>query len=168
MEKVGPLLIQLVIGISLICGIEAIRRRLGPGHAAGTVRSTQAFETAFVTRANMDLYMRVMRATAERERNPAPEDLRTMTAFKRIRSAAPAATLTPEEKQVVQRAFLLINALDEVVAAETHVDANQYRSAKAAVESVLPAPNPRRRDVPVVVTPDEWRALESRGAILLP
>ena len=168
MDKLGPSLIQLMIGISLICGIEAIRRRFRPSHAAQTVRSTRAPAPAFVTQANLDLYMRVMRATAERARNPAPEDLRTMAAFKRIRSAAFATKLTPEEKQIVRRALLLINALDEVVAEEKRVDADRYRSAKAAVESVLPVPNTHPRDVRGVVTLDEWRALESRGAVLLP
>jgi len=167
-EKVGTLLIQLMIGISLVCGIEAIRRRFGPAHVAETVRSTRAPDPAFVTQANLDLYMRVMRATAERARNPGPEDLRTMAAFKRIRSAAFATKLTPEEKQIVRRALLLINALDEVVAEEKHVDADRCSSAKAAVEAVLPAPNTHPRDVRGVVTLDEWRALESGGAVLLP
>ena len=170
MEKVGSSLIQLMIGISLICGIEAIRRRLGPMHAAETVRSTQAPETAHVTQANVDLYLGVMRATAERARNPGPDDLTTMAAFKRIRNApsSPATKLTPEEKQIVRRALLLINALDEVVAQEKHVDRDRYRSAKAAVESVLPAPDQHRRELSEVVTPEEWQALKSKGAALAP
>jgi len=170
MEKVGCSLIQLMIGISLICGIEAIRRRLGPMHAAETLRSIQAPETTDVTQAKVDLYLGVMRATAERARNPTPEDLATMAAFKGIRHvlSSPATKLTPEEKQIVQRASLLINALDDVVARETHVDPGRYRSAKAAVESVLPAPDQHRREVLGVVTPEEWQALKSKGAALAP
>src|SRR6516165_2537519 len=120
MEKVGSSLIQLMIGISLICGIEAIRRRLGPMRAAETVRPAQAREPAHVSQANVDLYLRVMRATAERARNPAPQDLTTMAAFRRIRYGprSAATKLRPEEQEIVQRASLLINALDEIVAQE--------------------------------------------------
>ena len=170
MEKIGCSLIQLMIGISLICGIEAIRRRLGPMHAAESVRSTQAPETTDVTQANVDLYLGVMRATAERARNPTPEDLATMAAFTRIRNhpSFPATKLTPEDKQIVQRATLLINALDDVVAREKHVDPDRYRSAKAAVETVLPVPDQHRREASGVVTPEEWQALMSKGAALAP
>jgi hypothetical protein len=170
MEKVGCSLIQLMIGISLICGIEAIRRRLGPMHAAETFRSIQAHVTTDVTQAKVDLYLKVMRATAERAQNPTSHDLATMAAFKRIRSVPSrlSTELTPEEKQIVQRAFLLSNALDDVVAREKHVDPDQYRNAKAAVESVLPAPDQHRREVLGVVTPEEWQALKSKGAALAP
>jgi len=167
MEKLGCSLIQLMIGISLICGIEAIRRRLGPMHAAETVRSTQAPGTTDVTQANVDLYLKVMRATAERARNPTAEDLATMAAFKRIRNApsSPVTKLTPEEKQIAQRASLLINALDAVVAREKHVDPGRYRSAKGAVESVLPVPDQHRREVSGVLTPEEWQVVKSNAAL---
>jgi hypothetical protein len=170
MEKVGSSLIQLMIGISLICGIEAIRRRLGPIRAAETARPTQARETTRVTKANLDLYLRVMRATAERARNPPPEDLTTMAAFRRIRNSprSPATKLTAEEHEIVQRALLLMNALDEIVARETHVDTDRYRSAKAAVESVLPAPDQHHRDLFGDVTPEEWQTLKSKSAALAP
>jgi hypothetical protein len=170
MEKVGSSLIQLMIGISLICGIEAIRRRLGPMRAAETVRPAQAREPAHVSQANVDLYLRVMRATAERARNPAPQDLTTMAAFRRIRYGprSAATKLRPEEQEIVQRALLLMNALDEIVAREKHVDTNQYRGAKAAVESVLPCLDQHHRDLSGVVTPEEWQALKSKGAALAP
>jgi hypothetical protein len=170
MERVGSSLIQLMIGISLICGIEAIRRRLGPMRAAETVRPAQAREPAHVSQAKVDLYLRVMRATAERARNPAPEDLTTMAAFRRIRYGprSAATKLRPEEQEIVQRASLLINALDEIVAQEKHVDTNQYRSAKAAVESVLPSLDQHHSDLSGVVTPEEWQALKSKGAALAP
>jgi hypothetical protein len=170
MEKVGSSLIQLMIGISIICGIEAIRRRLGPMRAAETVRSTQAREPAHVSPADVDLYLRVMRVTAERARNPSPEDLTTMAAFRRIRYGlrSPATKLTPEEHEIVQRASLLMNSLDEIVAQEKHVDANRYRSAKTAVESVLPAPDQHHRDLSGVVTPVEWQALKSKSSALAP
>jgi hypothetical protein len=170
MEKVGSSLIQLMIGISLICGIEAIRRRLGPMHAAESVRSTQAPETAHVTQDSVDFYLRVMRATAERARHPALEDLTTMAAFRRIRNTprSPAAKLTPKEQEVVQRAFLLANALDDIVAQETRVDTDRYRSAKAAVESVLPVPDQHGREPSGVVTSEERQASKSKGAALAP
>ena len=170
MEKVGSSLIQLMIGISLICGIEAIRRRLGPMRAAETVRSTQARQTAVVTQANVDLYLRVMRAAAERARNPAPEDRTTIAAFKHIRNSprSSATKLTPDEEEIVQRALLLLNALDEIVAREERVDPDRYRSAKAAVESVLPTPEQDGRGLTGVVTPEEWQTLKSKGAALTP
>ncbi len=161
MEKVGCSLIQLMIGISLICGIEAARRRLGPMHAA---------EASRVTQADVNLYMAVMRSAAERVRNPAPQDLATMAAFQRIRDArsSPATKLTPEEKHIIQRAFLITNALDEVVAQEKHVDTDRYRSAKAAVESVLPAADQQHRIASGAVTPAERQVLKSKGAALAP
>jgi hypothetical protein len=170
MEKVGSSLIQLMIGICLICGIEAIRRRIGPMRAAETVRPTQARETAHVTQTNVDLYLRVMRATAERARNPAPADLTTMTAFNRIKNGPrlPATKLTAEEQEIVQRAFLLVNALDEIVAKENRVDVDRYRGAKAAVESVLPSPDHHRPNLSGFVTPEEWRVLKSKGDVLVP
>jgi hypothetical protein len=168
MEKVGCSLIQLAMVVSLIFGIDAIRRRLSPMRGAENVRSTQAPETGDVTQADVDLYLGVMRATAQRARNPAPEDFTTMAAFKRIKNARSslATKLTPEEKQIIQRAFLLTNALDEVVAREKHVDTDRYRSAKAAVESVLPAPDQHHGEASV--TPEKWQALKSKGAALAP
>jgi hypothetical protein len=170
MEKVGCSLIQLMIGISFLCGIEAVRRRLGPMCAPETVLPTQVRGTAHLTQANIDLYLRVMRATADRARNPVPEDLTTMAAFKHIRKGptSPATRLTPVEQEIVQRAFLLMNTLDEIVAREKRVDSDQYRNAKAAVESVLPPPDQYRRELSGVVTPEEWQALKSTGTALAP
>ncbi len=170
MEKVGCSLIQLMIVVALILGIESTRRRLGPTHAAETAQSAQTAKFSTVTQADVDLYMAVMRAAAERVRHPAPEDLATMAAFERIKNnpSAPSSRLTGEEKQTIQRAALLTSALDEVVAQETHVGANRYRAAKAAVESALPVPDGKHRQPSGPLTAAESRALRSRGAALVP
>jgi len=63
---------------------------------------------------------------------------------------------------------LLANALDDIVAQETRVDTDRYRSAKAAVESVLPVPDQHGREPSGVVTSEERQASKSKGAALAP
>lgn len=161
MQKVGCSFIQLMLGVSLIFGIEAVRRRLGPARAA---------ETVGVTADDVDIYLRVMRATVGRMKNPLPEDLAAMAAFERITKApsSPASKLTREEKQIIQRAVLLTSALDEVVAQEEHLGVDRYRSAKAAVESVLPAAESHGRRASVALTAAQLQALKSKSPAVAP
>lgn len=170
MEKVGCSLIQLMMVAALIFGVEATRRRLGPTHAADTTQPTPAATAVPVTQDAVDLYLGVMRATAERVRHPTPEDLATVAAFERIRNASssPTSKLTREERQIIQRTVLLSSALDEVVAQEKRLDLDRYRAAKAAVESVLPVPDGKRHLTSGVLTAAESRALNSRGSVLAP
>src|SRR5712692_7111085 len=109
--------------------------------------------------------MQVMRATADRVKNPTPEDLRTMDDFGRIKNVrtASANELTGAEKDTIMKALRLTSTLDEMVARDIGVDQGRYERVKDAVSSALPPPEEDQPEVSPELTPAEKKALESRG-----
>jgi hypothetical protein len=118
-----------------------------------------------VTQEDADLYMQVMRSTAELVKNPTPEDLRTMDDFGRIKNVrtASANELTDPEKDTIMKALRLTSNLDEMVARDIGVDQGRYERVRDAVSSALPPLEDDQPEVSPVLTPAEKKALESKG-----
>ena len=88
---------------------------------------------------DVDLYLKIMRAAAERVKNRAPADLTTLEEAKKI-LAAGAAGRAPSADGVktLARANLVAISMDQIVAEEMKVDVRTYRGIAEAVESVVP------------------------------
>jgi hypothetical protein len=156
MGNLGKRVIGIMIGVLLFIGIETVRDRWGV---------SESRHEDNVTQEDADLYMQVMRATAERVKNPTPEDLRTMDDFGRIKNVrtASANELTGAEKDTIMKALRLTSSLDEMVARDIGVDQGRYERVKDAVSSALPPPEEDQPEVSPELTSAEKKALESRG-----
>ena len=156
MGSLGKRLIGIVVGVVLFIGIEQVRSRFG---------SSEAGHQEKVTQEDADLYMQVMRATADRAKNPTSEDLRIIDDFSRIKNVGTAAAndLTAAEKTTIWNALEITSNLDKVVANDLHVDKERYENVKDRVESALSLPQDEAGEVSPALTPAEKKALESKG-----
>ncbi len=156
MDRIGKRVVGIIIGVVLFIGIEEVRSRWG-------FSSRESQEN--VTQEDADLYMRVMRATADRVKNPTPEDLRIIDDFSRIKNVrtASASDLTDVERETVMKAIRITSSLDEIVANELQVDRRRYEGVKDMVDSALPPPEDDHAQIPPELTPEEKKALESNG-----
>ncbi len=158
MGTLGKRVIGAIVGVALFIGIQEVRSRfsfLGSSN-----------DGPKITEEDVNAYLEVLRATAERAKNPMPNDLTTMDAFSRIPNArtAQANQLSDDQKDTILRAIRLTGALDEVVAEERHVDLGRYRNAKDTIETILPPPGDDNPQVTTELTDGEKKALDSRKA----
>jgi hypothetical protein len=156
MGNLGKRLIGIVVGVVLFIGIEEVRSRF---------RSPEASHQEKVTQEDADLYMQVLRATADRVKNPTSEDLRIIDDFSRIKNVgtATANDLTDAEKTTIWNTLEITRDLDKVVANDLHVDKERYENVKDKVELSLSLPQDEAGEVSPELTPAEKKALESKG-----
>jgi len=91
------------------------------------------------------LYLQVMRAAAERLRTLSPADRKTIADYQALASGEAdqqqTSGQTPEaaaaQTQQSARALQLMTAMDEMVAADEHVDIGRYDAIKERVEAVI-------------------------------
>jgi len=94
-----------------------------------------------LTKEDVELYLSVMRAAAERVKNPAPADIATLEAAKKILAGSAAGRIpTPEDVRTLERANLVAISMDQIVAGERKLDGRAYRGIVEAVEAVVPEP----------------------------
>ncbi len=161
MNTLGKRVIGAIVGVALFIGYQEVRSRfsfLGSSN-----------DGPKVTEEDVNAYLEVMRAAAERAKNPMPDDLTTIDAFSRIPNArtAQANQLSDDQKDTIMRVIRLTGALDEVVAEERHVDIFRYHHAKEAIETILPPPGDDNPQVTTELTDGEKKALDSRKAKVL-
>jgi hypothetical protein len=90
---------------------------------------------------DVDLYLKIMRAAAERVKNPAPADKAAIENAKEILAAGASGRVpTPDDVRTLERANLVAISMDQVVAEEMKVDGRRYRGIAEAVESVISNP----------------------------
>lgn len=93
---------------------------------------------------DVDLYLKIMRAAAERMKNPAPADKAAVEGAKKILAAGASGRVpTPDDVKTLERATLVAISMDQVVAEVMKVDGRTYRGIAEAVESVIPNPAQR-------------------------
>jgi hypothetical protein len=94
-----------------------------------------------LTKDDVDLYLKVMRAAADRVKNPTAEDKASLDGAKKI-LAASAAGHVPDRDDVktLERATLVALSMDQIVADEMKLDGRAYRGIAEAVESAIPNP----------------------------
>jgi hypothetical protein len=92
-----------------------------------------------LTKDDVELYLKVMRAAADRVKNPAPGDKAAIDGAKKILTASAAGHLpTSADVKTLERANLVAISMDQIVAEEMKLDGRTYRGIAEAVESVVP------------------------------
>lgn len=95
-----------------------------------------------LTKDDVDLYLKVMRAAAERVKAPPPGDTATLDAAKKILATrATGRVPTHDEVLTLQQANLLALSMDQIVAMEMKIDGRTYRGIAEAIEAIVPNPD---------------------------
>jgi hypothetical protein len=90
---------------------------------------------------DVELYLKVMRAAAGRVNNPAPGDTAALETAKRILAGRASRHVpTPDDVKTLERANLVALSMDQIVANEMKIDARTYRGIAEAIESVIRNP----------------------------
>ena len=90
---------------------------------------------------DIELYLKVMRAAAERVKNPAPGDQAALEGAKKILAGSASGRVpTPDDVKTLERANLVALSMDQIVAEEMKIDARTYRGIAEAIESVVQNP----------------------------
>lgn len=94
-----------------------------------------------LTKDDVDLYLKVMRAAAERVKNPKPADQAALDGARKIIAARTTGRVpTPDDVKTLALANLVAISIDQIVAEEMKVDGRSYRGIAEAVEAVVPNP----------------------------
>jgi hypothetical protein len=95
-----------------------------------------------LTKEDVELYLKVMRAAAERVKNPAPADQAALVGAKRILAGSASERVpTREDAKTLERANLVAVSMDQIVAEEMKLDGRAYRGLVEAIEAVVPNPS---------------------------
>jgi len=96
-----------------------------------------------LTKEDVELYLKVMRAAAERVKNLTPADRVALDGAKRILAGSASRRVpTPADVKTLAQANLVAISMDQIVAAEMKLDGRTYRGIVEAVEAVVPNPAP--------------------------
>jgi hypothetical protein len=94
-----------------------------------------------LTKEDVELYLKVMRAAAERVKNLTPADRAALDGAKRILAGRASGRVpTPEDVKTLEQANLVATSMDQIVAGEMKLDGRGYRGIAEAVEAVVPNP----------------------------
>jgi len=94
-----------------------------------------------LTKEDVELYLKVMHAAAERVQHLTPADRAALDAARKIfASSASGRVPTRDDAKTLERANLVAVSMDQIVAEEMKLDARAYRGIVEAVESVVPNP----------------------------
>jgi hypothetical protein len=95
-----------------------------------------------LTESDVELYLRVMRAAAERVRVPSSEDMQTIARARQIISAAATGDVPRSmDAGTLQHASQICLAMDQIVAREMQIEPNRYIAIADAIEAVIPNPD---------------------------
>ena len=94
-----------------------------------------------LTKNDVDLYLKVMRAAAERVKNPTSADQAALDGARKIIAARTIGRVpTPDDVKTLALANLVAISIDQIVAEEMKVDGRSYRGIAEAIEAVVPNP----------------------------
>ncbi|MGH9679655.1 MAG: hypothetical protein ACRD4Y_06865, partial [Candidatus Acidiferrales bacterium] len=95
-----------------------------------------------LTKKDVELYLKVMRAAADRVKDPHPEDLAVLKAASKILAESAAGRLpTRDDVMTLERANLVAVSMDQIVAQDMKLDGRTYRGIAEAVAVVIPYPS---------------------------
>jgi hypothetical protein len=90
---------------------------------------------------DLELYLRVMRAAAERVQHLMPADQAALDGARKILATAASGRVpTRDDAKILERANLIAISMDQIVAEEMKLDPRTYRGIAEAVESVVSNP----------------------------
>jgi hypothetical protein len=91
-----------------------------------------------LTKDDVELYLKVMRAAAERVKNPVASDKAALEGAKKIVAGSASGRVpTQDDVKTLERANLVALSMDQIVADEMKIDGRTYRGIAEAVESVV-------------------------------
>ena len=94
-----------------------------------------------LTKDDVDLYLKVMRAAAERVKSPTPADQAALDGARKIIAVrATGRVPTPDDVKALALANLVAISMDQIVAEERKIDGRTYRGIAEAVEAIVPNP----------------------------
>ena len=94
-----------------------------------------------LTKEDVELYLKVMRAAAERVKNLTPADRAALDGAKKILAGSATGRVpTPGDVRTLAQANLVATSMDQIVAGEMKLDGRAYRGIAEAVETVVPNP----------------------------
>lgn len=94
-----------------------------------------------LTKDDIDLYLKIMRAAAERAKNLTPADRAALDGAKKIIAASASGRApSPAGVKTLAQANLVAISMDQIVAGEMKLDGLAYRGIAEAVEAVVPNP----------------------------
>jgi hypothetical protein len=94
-----------------------------------------------LTKEDVELYLKVMRAAAERVKNLTPADRAALDGAKRILAGGASGRVpSPADVKTLAQANLVATSMDQIVAGEMKLDGRAYRGIAEAVEAVVPNP----------------------------
>jgi len=96
-----------------------------------------------LTKDDVELYLKVMRAAAERVNNAAPADKTALEGAKQILARSASGHVpTQDDVKTLERANLVALSMDQIVADEMKIGGRTYRGIAEAIESAVQAPAP--------------------------
>jgi hypothetical protein len=94
-----------------------------------------------LTKEDVELYLKVMRAAADRVKKLTPADRAALDGAKRILAGGASGRVpTPDDVKTLAQASLVADSMDQIIAAEMKLDGRTYRGIVEAVEAVVPNP----------------------------
>jgi hypothetical protein len=125
-----------------------------------------------LTKDDVELYLKVMRAAAERVKNRAPADKAALeTAKKILADSARGRVPSQNDVKTLERANLVALSMDQIIAEEMKMDGRTYRGIAEAIESAIQNPGtvvaPSKSGQPIPVhspTPLEQRLTSVNAA----
>src|SRR5713101_4435824 len=94
-----------------------------------------------LTKDDVELYIKVMRAAAARVQNPTAGDKAALEGAQKILAGGASGRVpTQDDVKTLEHANLVATAMDQIVAEEKKLDGRAYRGIAEAVESVVPNP----------------------------
>jgi hypothetical protein len=91
-----------------------------------------------LTKEDIELYLKVMRAAAERVKNPLAEDKSALDGARKILAASAAGhTPTRDDVKTLERANLVAISMDQIIADQMKLDGRTYRGIAEAVETAV-------------------------------
>ncbi len=94
-----------------------------------------------LTKEDVELYLKVMHAAAERVKNLTPADRTALDGAKGILAGSASGRVpSPADVRTLAQANLVATSMDQIVAAEMKLDGRTYRGIVEAVEAVVPNP----------------------------
>ncbi len=94
-----------------------------------------------LTKEDVALYLKVMRAAAERVKSPTVADQAALEGARKILAARTTGRIpTPDDVKTLALANLVAISMDQIVAEDRKLDGRSYRGIAEAVEAVIPNP----------------------------
>ena len=94
-----------------------------------------------LTKGDVELYLKVMRAAVERVKNPTSADRAALEGASKILARSASRRIpTQDDVKALERANLVALSMDQIVAGEMKLDGRTYRGVAEAVESAVQYP----------------------------